>query len=82
MSLVILSGMVVSRSEATLESKDLASASFFAEDDGRFSGGFERAGQFLGTTLLTLYSKGSFDCARVRFANSLSAQDDNALGRV
>ena len=45
----------------------------------RLREGFSR--KFLSEPLLALANMGSFDFARVRFANSCSAQDDTAMGR-
>ncbi len=74
---VILSGMFASQSGANMESKDPASASFFAADARRSLRAVE--GEFRDKTLQASERMGSFDCARLRFANSHFAQDDSGL---
>jgi hypothetical protein len=74
---VILSGMFVSRSEANMESKDPEMASFFAADGRRSPHAVER--EFPDAKLRASEFMGSFDYARLRFANSRFAQDDSGL---
>jgi len=74
-SVVILSGMFASRSESNMESKDPASASFSAMDEGSSPRAVE--GEFADATLPASEAMGSFDCARLRVANSRFAQDDS-----
>ena len=75
---VILSGMFASQSGANMESKDpVTSASFFAADARRSLRAVE--GEFRDKTLQASERMGSFDCARLRFANSHFAQDDSGL---
>ena len=61
-SLVILSGMFASRSEANMKSKEPASASFSATDAGRSPRAVEE--EFPAATLPASEGMGSFDCAQ------------------
>ena len=79
-SFVILSGMIASQSEAIMESKDPATASFSVMDEGRPPRSVEE--EFPDETLPRSERMRSFDCARVHFVNSCFAQDDSVcLGR-
>jgi hypothetical protein len=78
-SLVILSGMFAPQSGTNMESKDPEGASFLAADAGYSPRAVE--GEFPDTTLPAFERMGSFDYARLRFANSRFAQDDSVCFR-
>jgi hypothetical protein len=69
--------MFASRSEANMESKDPDASRSFAVDARHSLRAVER--EFPDTGLPVSQSMGSFDYARLRFANSRFAQDDSGL---
>jgi len=76
---VIPSGMIASRSDAIVKSKDPVLASLFAADAMHSLPTLHGSEEFPETTFSAAYRKGSFDYAGLRIANSRSAEDDNAV---